>query len=80
VIKRTGRRGCVDPTSRCSACHETFADVTASDKHRAGPPGRDTRHCLDAATVGLVDAGRAYTCCGFPGRRECKGESVVVLA
>jgi hypothetical protein len=75
VIDRTGRLGCDDPTSRCSACHETFTDVTAFDKHRAGPPSRDYRHCLDPATVGLAEVGRAYSCWGFPGRAEYEGDS-----
>jgi hypothetical protein len=78
VIERTGRIGCDDPTSRCSACHESFTVVAAFDKHGAGSHTHDDRHCLDPATVGLVDVGRAYSCWGFPGRGE--GDSVVVLA
>ena len=66
--------------ARCNACHETFTVVAAFDRHRAGSPTFDDRHCLDPATIGLVDVGRAYPCWGFPGRREGEGESVVVLA
>lgn len=69
-------------TAHCSAegCHRTFTSVAAFDAHRVGPWGVDrrgqkrrmpgyadgTRHCADPTTVGLVDAGRAYPCWGFP--------------
>lgn len=60
-------------TCHCTACHCSFTSQSASDKHRAGSHERDTRHCLDPATVHnrkgervLVDAGRDYPCWGFP--------------
>ena len=61
-------------TAHCNACHETFTVVAAFDKHRAGSHTLDDRHCLDPAAVGLVDAGRAYSCWGFPGRGEYEGD------
>jgi hypothetical protein len=61
-------------TAHCSACHETFTVVAAFDKHRAGSHARG-RYCLDPAAVGLVDAGRAYRCWGFPGRDEDEAAS-----
>jgi hypothetical protein len=60
-------------TAHCAACHETFTTVTAFDRHRRGLP--DDRHCVDPLSVGLVDAGRAYICWAFPGRREYEGDS-----
>lgn len=54
-------------TCHCSACHQTFTGLTAFDKHRAGSHMPDTRHCLEPASRGLVDAGRAYACWGLPG-------------
>jgi hypothetical protein len=54
-------------TGHCSACHLTFTGITAFDKHRTGSHANDTRACLDPASVGLVDANRAYPCWGFPG-------------
>jgi hypothetical protein len=62
-------------TAHCSACHETFTVVAAFDKHRAGSHTHDDRHRLDPAAVGLVDAGRAYRCWGFPRRGEYEGDS-----
>ena len=62
-------------TAHCRACHETFTVGAAFDKHRAGSHTLDDRDCLDPATVGLVDVGRAYPCWGFPGRREDEAES-----
>jgi hypothetical protein len=59
-------------TAHCNACHETFTVVAAFDKHRVGSHTDDSRHCVHPATVGLVDAGRAYPCWGFPGRDEAK--------
>jgi hypothetical protein len=61
-------------TAHCRARGETFTVVAAFDKHRAGSHTQDDRHCLDPAAVGLVDAGRAYRCWGFPGRAECEGD------
>jgi hypothetical protein len=61
-------------TAHCAACDETFTVVTAFDKHRVGSHTDDSRHCLDPAAVGLVDAGRAYSCWGFPGRGEYEGD------
>jgi hypothetical protein len=58
-------------------CHATFTGITAFDAHRigqhdpAGRPGHKVapgpRRCIDPASVGLVDAGRAYPCWGWPG-------------
>jgi hypothetical protein len=62
-------------TAHGGACHETFTVVAAFDKHRVGSHTHDERHCLDPAAVGLVDAGRAYPCWGFPGRAEYEGDS-----
>ena len=62
-------------TAHCDACDETFTVVAAFDKHRAGSHTQNDRHCLDPAAVGLVDAGRAYSCWGFPGRGEYEGDS-----
>jgi hypothetical protein len=62
-------------TAHCRACGETFTVVAAFDRHRAGSHTHDERHCLDPAAVGLVDAGRAYPCWGFPGRGEYEGDS-----
>lgn len=55
-------------TAHCSECHQTFTAITAFDKHRTGSHPLSTRHCLDPATIGLIDAGRAYPCWGAPGR------------
>ena len=57
-------------TAHCAACHETFTVEAAFDKHCAGSQTHDGRHCVDPATFGLVDAGRAYRCWGFPRRGE----------
>lgn len=66
-------------TCHCTGCHRNFTSQTACDKHRAGSHERDTRHCLDPATVVhgprskhagkpmLVDADRDYPCWGFAG-------------
>lgn len=54
-------------TSHCTACHRTFTGITAFDKHRDGSHSASTRHCVEPESVGLVDAGRAYPCWGFPG-------------
>lgn len=48
-------------------CHRTFTGITAFDKHRDGSHSASTRHCVKPESVGLVDAGRAYPCWGFPG-------------
>jgi hypothetical protein len=61
-------------TAHCAACGETFTVVAAFDKHRVGSHTDDSRHCVHPATVGLVDAGRAYPCWGFPGRGEYEGD------
>lgn len=57
-------------TCHCTGCHQTFTVQSAADKHRAGKHTNDTRHCVDPASVGLVDAGRSYPCWGFPGRED----------
>ena len=57
-------------TAHCAACHETFTVEAAFDKHRAGSHTHDGRHCIDPPPGGLVDAGRAYRCWGFPGDGE----------
>ena len=57
-------------TAHCTGCHDTFTVVSAFDKHRSGSHANDTRHCVNPETVGLVDAGRAYQCWGFPGRDD----------
>jgi hypothetical protein len=57
-------------TAHCTVCHQTFTTVGAFDKHRDGSHADDTRHCVDPESVGLVNAGRAYPCWGFPGRDE----------
>jgi hypothetical protein len=62
-------------TAHCAACGETFTTVAAFGKHRAGSHTHDDRHCLDPVAVGLVFAGRAYPCWGFPGRGEYEGDS-----
>jgi hypothetical protein len=61
-------------TAHCSVCHLTFTTQRASDRHRAGSHALDERRCLDPSTVGLVDAGRAYPCWGFPGREVAEVE------
>lgn len=53
-------------TCHCPTCHTTFTTVSAFDKHRTGSHADSDRHCLDPTTVGLVDAGRAYPCLGWP--------------
>jgi hypothetical protein len=55
-------------TAHCAGCHQTFSVVSAFDRHLAGSHPQGTRHCLDPATVGLCDAGRAYPCWSHPGR------------
>ena len=62
-------------TAHCASCGETFTVVAAFDKHRVGSHTDDSRHCVHPATVGLVDADRAYSCWGFPGRAEDEAES-----
>ena len=51
-------------TNHCTSCHNTFTGIAAFDKHRTGKHDNDTRHCLNPATVGLIDAGRNYQCWG----------------
>lgn len=53
-------------TAHCDACHRTFTGITAFDRHRDGSHSSGTRHCVNPATVGLVDAARNYACWGFP--------------
>jgi hypothetical protein len=65
-------------TAHRDASHETSVVGAAFDKHRAGSHTHDARHCLDPATVGLVDGRRDYPLLGLPGRGE--GASVVALA
>jgi hypothetical protein len=62
-------------TAHCGACHRTFSVQSASDLHRLGPHS-GTRRCVDPATVGLVDAGRAYRCWGHRGRHLDDEEGV----
>jgi hypothetical protein len=62
-------------TAHCDACGETFTVVAAFDKHRVGSHTHDSRRCVHPAAVGLVYAGRAYRCWGFPGRGEYEGDS-----
>ena len=58
-------------TAHCAgSCHQTFTTITAFDAHRAGSHAKDERHCVWPVKVGLVDAGRAYPCWGFPGRTD----------
>jgi len=68
-------------TAHCCGCHETFTGITAFDAHRTGShtetgesivdkgrtEPRGPRRCITPESVGLVDAGRAYPCWGFPG-------------
>jgi hypothetical protein len=61
-------------TAHCAGCHQTFTAITAFDKHRTGSHPNATRQCLDPATVGLIDAGRAYQCWGAPGRDAVDAE------
>ncbi len=61
-------------TAHCDACHETFTVAAAFDKHRAGSH-TGGRRCIDPAAVGLVDAGRAYRCWGYPGREDGEAAS-----
>ena len=69
-----GTHGCTRCTNRwgglntahCAACHETFTGLTAFDAHRTGSHAKSTRHCANPTDVGLVNAGRAYPCWGFP--------------
>ena len=61
-------------TCHCTACHTTFTGITAFDAHRTGSHTNDTRTCLAPTELvdgkgnpkPLVDAGRAYSCWGFP--------------
>lgn len=55
-------------TVHCPACCATFTGIEVFDKHRTGSFINDTRRCLPPDSVGLVDAGRAYPCWGYPGR------------
>lgn len=63
---RCGARWSGYNTCHCPAdgCHATFTGITAFDKHRDGKHSDDSRHCVDPAKVGLVDAGRSYPCWG----------------
>lgn len=61
-------------TAHCMSCHRTFTTAAGFDRHRAGSHVEGARHCVDPACVGLVDAGRAYPCWGFPGRDEAEGD------
>ena len=56
-------------TAHCGAagCHQTFTGPTAFDKHRAGYGERG--QCKSPARVGLVEAGRGYSCWALPGAR-----------
>lgn len=54
-------------TCHCPTCHATFTRYSTFDIHRAGSHSQGTRHCVEPATVGLVDAGRAYPCWAQPG-------------
>lgn len=57
-------------TAHCSGCHLTFTGLSAFDKHRDGSHAKSTRHCVSPESVGLIEAGRAYPCWGFPGDPE----------
>ncbi len=57
-------------TCHCTGCHQTFTVQSAADKHRIGSHAYDTRTCTTPAAAGLVDAGRGYSCWGFPGRDD----------
>lgn len=48
----------------------TFTGLSAFDKHRDGSHAKSTRHCVSPESVGLIEAGRAYPCWGFPGDPE----------
>lgn len=63
-------------TGHCTACHKTFTVVSAFDLHRAGSHTKGERYCVDPATVGLEDAGRAYPCWGHPGH-TCRDDKRV---
>jgi hypothetical protein len=54
-------------TAHCGACHETFTTWRAFDMHRKDSHADDTRHCVPAASVGLVKADRVYPCWRRPG-------------
>jgi hypothetical protein len=65
---RTQKSPCDVPrTCHCPTCHATFTRYSTFDIHRAGSHSQGTRHCVEPATVGLVDAGRAYPCWAQPG-------------
>jgi hypothetical protein len=73
VIERMSRPG-GDGPRRCRESRSDFYPSGRFDRHRAGSHTHDDRRCLDPAAVGLVDAGRAYPCWGFPGRGEYEGD------
>lgn len=64
-------------TCLCRSCGNYFTGIAGFDTHRTGSHARDTRSCLDPATLEhgpdhkragkLVfrDAGRAYPCWAF---------------
>lgn len=54
-------------TAHCGGCRRTFSSITAFDAHRTGSHSQGERHCVVPASVGLVDAGRAYPCWAQPG-------------
>lgn len=53
---RCGRRWTGLNTAHCTTCHNTFSGVTGFDKHRKDG------ECINPPEVGLVDAGRTYSC------------------
>ena len=53
---RCGRRWTGFDTAHCVSCHATFTSVTGFDKHRKDG------ECINPPEVGLVDAGRTYSC------------------
>ena len=53
-------------TCHCAACHQSFTVLSAFDKHRRGSHPDSTRHCVDPASVGLIDVGRSYPCWTTP--------------
>lgn len=53
-------------TAHCNGCHRTFTGMTAWEAHRTGTHTKG-RTCLNPQDVGLIDAGRKYSCWANPG-------------
>lgn len=49
-------------TAHCGSCHETFTGIAMFDAHRRMVG--EHNECRSPADVGLVDAGRPYSCWG----------------